>query len=167
MALHHTANQHYYQNGNNLVCTIHKFKSTGLAVDDDSRNEFIVVGQKQTWRQVARVWPRTRGFRDLESACAQELDISIATLHRILTICMLTECNLLKNFYQQVRHSKDSTDWIIEQQNVNSHFVDKIIFSGGVNFHLDDFVNRHNHRIWGLEKLLRREYFPKVSVTLM
>ncbi|EFN89309.1 hypothetical protein EAI_06200, partial [Harpegnathos saltator] len=42
-------------------------------------------------------------------------------------------------------------EWIMEQQQVDADFSNKIIFSGAAHFHPNGLVNRQNCRIWGSE----------------
>ncbi|CAK9827077.1 hypothetical protein ANTRET_LOCUS4812 [Anthophora retusa] len=46
------------------------------------------------------------------------------------------------------RYTKEQrVEWIMEQQQVDADFSNKIIFNDEAHFHLDGFVNRQNCRI--------------------
>ncbi|KAK0166333.1 hypothetical protein PV328_004759 [Microctonus aethiopoides] len=85
----------------------------------------------------------------------QELGISRSSLQRILTKDLH-----LHDYKIELTQELDPSDhtqrrefveWIMEQQQLNTDFSNKIIFSNEAHFHLDGFVNRQNCRIWGSE----------------
>lgn len=62
----------------------------------------------------------------------------------------LTQQLLLADHVQR----RELNDWIIEQQIVNAHFMDKIIFGDELYFHLHGFINRHDCWLEKIHKIL-------------
>lgn len=167
--------KHYYQNGESLIATIRKVRpifgrnnvpnsSTVKRIIEKFENTGSVSDVKHTTRaRRGRSEQNITAVRESVAESpgtsirhrAQELDITTATLQRILTKDLhlhaykvqLTQ-QLLPTDHAQRR---EFTDWILEQQEVNADFADKIIFSDEAHFHVDGCVNRQNCRIWGSE----------------
>lgn len=86
---------------------------------------------------------------------AQELHLSTATLHRILTKDLSLHAYKIQ-LTQELKpkdHLKRRTfaDWIHEQRQANNEFSTKIFFSDEAHFHLNGDVNKQNCRIWAGE----------------
>ncbi|KZC14885.1 hypothetical protein WN55_07749, partial [Dufourea novaeangliae] len=112
------------------------------------------------------LWPSfNKSFNTKHRSCSgQELDISRSSLQRILTKDLHLHAYKVQ-LTQELKptdHAKprEFVEWIMEQQQVDAEFSNKIIFSDEAHFHLDDFVNRQNCRIWGSEF----SGFPRVIV---
>lgn len=85
----------------------------------------------------------------------QELDISRSSLQRIVTKDLHLHAYKVQ-LAQELKPTdhaqrREFVEWIMEQQQVDADFSNKIIFSDEAHFHLDGFVNRQNCRIWGSE----------------
>lgn len=86
---------------------------------------------------------------------AQELNIHRSTLQGILK----KDLHLYAYKIQLTQELKPAdhgqrrnfANWILEQQQVDDAFPNKIIFSDEAHFHLNGYVNTQNCRIWGAE----------------
>lgn len=66
------------------------------------------------------------------------------------------------------RQRREFVRWVMEQQEVDIDFPDKIIFSDEAHFHLDGFVNKQNCRIWGTEnpRVIQEKHIHPKRVTV-
>lgn len=125
---------------------IEKFRDTGSISDlkhsgrpSTSRSAQNIQAVRQSVAEAPKTSIRHR---------SQQLDISRSSLQRILTKDLhlhaykdqLTQ--ELKPDDHRVR--RDFVNWILEQQQVDVDFSNKIIFSDEAHFHFNGFVNRQN-----------------------
>lgn len=86
---------------------------------------------------------------------AQQLHLSTATLHRILTKDLSLHAYKIQLVQEikQTDHLKRRTfaNWIHGQRQVNPEFSNQIFFSDEAHFHLNGYVNKQNCRIWANE----------------
>ncbi|XP_060863526.1 uncharacterized protein LOC132940116 [Metopolophium dirhodum] len=86
---------------------------------------------------------------------SQQLSIPRSSLQRMLSKDLHMHAYKIQ-FVQQLKpvdHQKrrQFCEWIEERLAVEENFVKNIIFSDEAHFHLSEFVNKQNCRIWGNE----------------
>lgn len=107
----------------------------------------VVYVKHATWE-----WPKVQGFRDFaKSSCTRTRHFnshsSIYPHWRFASPAQKLQMTQQLPPIDQAQQ-REFINWIIEQQKVNSEFVDKIIFSGEPHFYVNSFVYEHKCRTW-------------------
>lgn len=132
---------------------IDKFNVTGSVLDVQR------PVRPRSARSVANIDATSASVRENPSTSirrrSQQLGLSYGTTQRILTkdlhlhaykIQLTQELKLGDH-----RQRREFVNWVLENNQNDDNFVNKIIFSDEAHFHLNGYVNKQNCRIWGLE----------------
>lgn len=143
-----------------------KFRESG------SINDVHSTGRPKTSRSNGNIESVRQNVREHPGTSirhrGQELQISRSSLQRILTKDLHLHAYKVQ-ITQELKprdhgQRREFVEWIIDRQNRDADFSNKIIFSDEAHFHLDGFVNRQNCRIWGSENphvIVQKQMHPQ------
>lgn len=149
---------------------VEKFETTGSVIDVKHSTRYRrgrSVQNVSRVRDSVAVNPKTSIRRR-----SQELAIPRSTMQRILTKDLHMHAYKIHLTQQLLptdhRQRREFVRWVMEQQEVDIDFPDKIIFSDEAHFHLDGFVNKQNCRIWGTEnpRVIQEKHIHPKRVTV-
>ncbi|CAH2092561.1 unnamed protein product [Euphydryas editha] len=122
--------EHYLKYNESLAAAVRKFHTKY------GRNSVMT---SSTVKNLIKKWRHTGRLKTSRSN--DNIEVVHLDLHAY-------EIQCIHLFHAQRR---DFVEWINEHQRVDADFSSKIILSNEAHYHLDDFVNRQNCRIWGSE----------------